>query len=115
MIPTAPYECDNEISPYYPLFAVGPLISKSISPTYGWFPRTRSHILRHYRALVIGTTNTMFVNNVTYLKQQPLAIHYDMDQSHSIVNDISGNGGGATRNNTSIKMISRNERGCWGW
>ena len=43
----------------------------------------------------------MFVNNVTCLQQQqqqPLAIHYDKDR-HSIVNDISGNGGGATRNN----------------
>ena len=39
----------------------------------------------------------MFVNNVTCLKQQqqPLAIHYDRDHSHSIVsnNVVVGNGG----------------------
>ena len=33
-----------------------------------------------------------------YIPLSPLAIHYDRDR-HSIVNDISGNGGGATRNN----------------
>ena len=40
----------------------------------------------------------MFVNNVTCLQQQqPLAIHYDRDDSHSILRKISGIVGGATR------------------
>ena len=49
----------------------------------------------------------MFVNNVTCLQQQqPLAIHYDRDHSHSIVSsNVLVGRGGATHNNQLLLFV----------